>query len=272
MQSIKSVILLAAALFCADAIATPPAYDGKTPMVEIGPVWFDPAMSEEEQLRVAEMLVQAQAKIIAIYGERIAPSRVVWCKTRECILFFAGTDGRSFNSPGSGKRRADAQYVFFFPALVITVQLGRPARNAFALGVLTHEMSHRELSARLRGESVPTWFNEGVASYIGGDQDQDCRPGIRGTDNLFELQTTRQWIDYTFKNRQKSRPTYCQARNEVNAWVAEHGGFAAVLELLAKRSKGKSFASLYGSQPELLARTSVPAPAPIPAPPDDSSN
>jgi hypothetical protein len=271
MPSFKPVILIAAAFFCADAVAAPPAYDGQTPMIEVGPLWFDPTMSVEEQLRVAQGLVQAQATIVAVYGERLGSPRIVWCKTMECALFFSGSDLRSHADSGnSGKPWGDAKYVFSFPALVMTHQATSP-KDPRAIEVLTHEMSHIELLARLRGASVPAWFNEGIASYVG--KERDCLPGMRGIDNLFVL-VGSQWIDYTNKYKQKKFQTYCQARNEVAAWIAEHGGFAAVLDLLAKRSRGKPFNALYGRLHELLPAPVAPSPtpAPVPAPEDNSSN
>jgi hypothetical protein len=267
MPTFRPVILFAAAFFCSNAFAAPPAYDGNTPMIERGPLWFDPAMSDEEQLGVAQGLLLAQANIVAVYGERMASPRVVWCKTLECATFFSGSDHRSHADRGKGVSRADSQYAFSVPALVITRQALYP-RNVRAVEVLTHENSHLELHARLRGASVPAWFNEGIASYVGGEQ--DCRPGMRGIDDLFELQSGSQWTDYTNKYKQKSRLTYCQARNEVAGWIAEHGGFASVLDLLAKRARGRSFFSLYGRDHELPAAS--PTPAPVPAPTGDSSN
>lgn len=256
MPTFMQVIFLAAALFCADAFAAPPAYDGQTPMIEIGPLWLDPAMTPEEQTSVARSLVQAHSNIVAVYGERMGSPRVVWCKTMECTSFFAGTDGRSHANMGNGKRREGAQYAFSFPALVITRQARFP-KNIRATEVLTHEISHIEMRARLRGASIPAWFNEGVATYLG--KEHDCRPGMRGTDDLFELQNGQQWTDYT--NHKQLASTYCQASNEVGAWIAEHGGFAAVLNLLARRERGASFYSLYGRKHELLAAPAAPSPA-----------
>jgi hypothetical protein len=88
---------------------------------------------------------------------------------------------------------------------------------------------------------------------------------MRGTDDLFELQSGQQWTDYT--NHHALASTYCQASNEVGAWIAEHGGFAAVLNLLTKRAWGTPFYSLYGRKHELLA-----APAPVPRAARDSSS
>jgi hypothetical protein len=271
MPTFKPVILFAATLFCMDAVAAPPAYDGKTPMLEVGNMWLDPAMSAEDQHSVAQSLAQANANIVAAYGTRLGSSLVVWCKTMECVSFFSGSDGRSYANPGNGKRRYDAQYAFSVPALVITRQARYP-KSVRAVEVLTHEISHIEFQARLRGEPVPAWFNEGIATYLG--EVQHCRPGMRGIDDLSKLASPARWHEYTNQSDRNLVLSYCQARNEVGAWIAEHGGFAAVLELLVKRSKGRSFASLYGRQPELLPDPAAPSPKPAAssASADDSSN
>lgn len=249
MPTIRNVFFLAAALCCANALADPPAYDGKTPMIEAGAIWFDPATTEEEQAGIAQSLAQAQANVQAAYGQRLGSPKVVWCKTKECALFFAGTDGRSHATPGNGKPRRGAQYGFYFPAIVLTLQ-AQTSKIGAATNVLTHELSHIELRARLRGASVPAWFNEGVATYLGGGQ--DCRLTVRGIDDLFELQTGVQWVDYTNQGAKQKARTYCQASREVGAWMTEHGGFAAVLQLLTKRAWGVSFDSLYGRKEQLI--------------------
>jgi hypothetical protein len=261
-MSTKSILLFVGALFCADVDAAAPAYDGHTPMIETGPVWFDPVMSAEEQLEAAKLLLQSHVNIVTFYQGRLAQSRIVWCKTPACATFFAGNDRRPFSTPGKGLRKEGAQYTFVVPSIVV---LGG-ARD-FSGRVLTHEMSHMEFRARLHGASVPAWFNEGIASYIGGDQDHFCKPGLRGIDNLFELQRGSQWVEYTFKHRDKARLTYCQARNEVAEWIAERGGFGVVLDLLAGRSKGRSFTSLYGRQ---QAQLLGPRPAAEPKLEDDA--
>lgn len=254
MRSFRLVFLCAAALFgTAAGAAAPPAYDGKTPMVEAGQLWLDPAMSDGERLGVAQSLLQAQANIVAAYGERLATPVVVWCKTMACVTFFSGADGRSYASPGNGKTRYDAQYAFWVPALVITRQARYPG-SVKAVEVLTHEMSHLEFAARLRRQPVPAWFNEGVATYLGGEQ--TCRAGMRVVDDLAKLDSPARWHEVTNESDRKLQLSYCQARNEVAAWVGAHGGFDAVLQLLLKRARGKSFESLYGQ-----LRESAPAPA-----------
>jgi hypothetical protein len=247
-------VVLCAALLCAQGHAAAPAYDGRTPMIEMGPVWFDPALSADEQLSIARMLVEADAHIAAVYGERRAPIRLIWCKTDECTLYFAGTDRRPFTATGKNQRKQGGQFTFTFPAVVV---LGRP--RSFTGNVLKHEMSHMEFRTRLHGASIPAWFNEGVATWVGGEHDSFCRPGMKGVDDLSELERGPAWLAYTNEHRDKSRMTYCQARNEVADWIAEHGGFAAVLDLLAKRAKGTPFSSLYGRERARLAAAAPPA-------------
>jgi hypothetical protein len=270
MPSFKLALLFAAAFFSASAVAAPPAYDGKTPMIERGPLWLDPAMSDDEQLGVARNVLQAHKNIVAVYGERMVGPRVVWCKTIECALFFAGSDMRSHADMGTGRKPwGNAQYIFSVPAVVITQQATSPD-SRMAVELITHEFSHLELTARSRSAGVPAWFNEGVASYVG--KERDCRPGMRGIADLFELDRGAQWIDYTNDFKDKKFLTYCQARNEVAAWIDEHGGFAAVLDLLARRALGRPFFVLYGRQRELLAAPAASPAAPAPAPVDNASN
>ena len=269
-------MLCAAAAVCGAAAAAPPAYDGKTPMIEAGPLWLDPAMSDAERLGVAESLLQAQANIVAAYGDRLAAPVVVWCKTMACVTFFSGSDGRSYANPGNGQARGDAQYAFRVPALVITRQARYP-NHVQAVETLTHEMSHLEFAARLRRQHVPAWFNEGVATYLGGEQ--QCRPGMRGVDDLTTLDSGARWVDATNESGRKLVLSYCQARNEVAAWIASRGGFDAVLQLLRKRAGGISFERLYGPLRDAAPASpgSLPQPADAtgamraPAPPAQSS-
>lgn len=249
MPTSRQVIFIAGALACTNAFADPPAYDGHTPMIEVGTMWLDPATTAEEQASIAQSLAQAQANNLAAYGQRLGRPKVVWCKTLECAAFFSGTDGRSHASQGNGKPRKGAQYGFAFPAIVITLQAHK-TRIGAATNVLTHELSHIELRARLHGASIPAWFNEGVATYLGGGQ--DCQLRVRGIDDLFELQSGAQWTDYTNQGEPQKSRTYCQASREVGAWITEHGGFAAVLHLLNRRAAGAAFYSLYGRRQQLI--------------------
>jgi hypothetical protein len=253
MRTFKPIVLFSLTLVCANAFAGPPAYDGRTPMIELGPMWLDPATTAEEQASIAQSLAQAQANNLAAYGQRLGSPKVVWCKTLECAAFFAGTDGRSHATQGNGKPRRGAQYGFPFPAIVITPQ--HKSKSDTATNVFTHELSHIELRARLHGASIPAWFNEGVATYLGGGQ--DCRLKVRGIDDLFELETGAQWLDYTNRGNPTKARTYCQASREVGAWIEEHGGFAAVLHLLNRRAAGAAFYSLYGRRQQLITAPAV---------------
>ena len=250
MRLLKKVLLLAAAaLPCAICHALT-AYDDQAPMIKIGSLLLDPATTPEEQEFVAKSLAEARANIVAIYGEQKAEMPdVIWCKTKVCATYFSGPDGRSFASPGMGHRREGAQYVFRNPSIVITRQARvRDIANLRAVETLTHELSHAEFRARLRKTNVPAWFNEGIATYVG--KEQSCRAAMRGIDRLADLETGKQWTDYTNRDNKTLINTYCQASGEVGDWIDAHGGFKAIVELLGKRSTGTSFESLYGSSPK----------------------
>lgn len=206
---------------------------------------FEDVLSEKEHDMVKASLDRAKANIIDAYGERKAPhTDVIWCKTKECAYYFGGPTMRSFATE-PGLNRHGGRYTFRRPAIVILRQAkAREGGKPFAVETMTHELSHRELRARLNGASIPAWFNEGVATYIG--KDQTCTADANGIDQLSKLADSRDWLTYTDQGSKVLVATYCQARNEVARWIQAHDGFAAVLDLLAKRAQGASFQTLYG--------------------------
>ncbi|MES2069661.1 MAG: hypothetical protein V4488_04885 [Pseudomonadota bacterium] len=255
---IRSFVALAMYTGCAISSAAP-AYGDQGPMLIAGKLLLDPAMTPDEQDEAIRNLAQARANIVAVYGEQKADMpEVIWCKMNACVTYFAGTSGRSFATPGKGFHRIGAQHVFWRSTIVFT----RPARvrapvDIRAVETLTHELSHIEFSARLTGASVPAWFNEGVATYVG--KEQVCQAGMKSVDTLTELDSAEKWSVHTNRDGKTLVNTYCQASEEVGAWIAARGGFKAIVDLLGKRAWGSSFNSLYGPlmQPEKNGEDSI---------------
>lgn len=114
-------------------------------------------------------------------------------------------------------------------------------RNAY---VLAHEFSHVEVNARLNGARVPAWFDEGLATYVGGEPVCTNVTG-KGIPSLLTLDLVSDWTAYT-NNSATFEKTYCQARAEVAAWVAKKGN-PAIGQLLQAVSQGQTFTSQYGA-------------------------
>jgi hypothetical protein len=163
---------------------------------------------------------------------------IVVCVSNGCIDYFAGPEGRN-RVLGTGQ--STGGYVAPRTTIVI-VNVANPNNPR----VLAHELSHIETAARLGGRSVPTWFDEGVATFLGGE------PGCAGVPtnaiaDLTQLSSPAAWNAYVTANNQALLyPTYCQARLELLRWTAARGGSAAVVDLLAGMRAGGSFGTLYG--------------------------
>lgn len=215
------------------------------PVIADGDLLIDASMTDQERSFVHDSLAQAQARIVQAYGTREAPStQVVWCKSRECAVYYGGDSTRSYATAGSEPPRDGATATFDRPTIVILRQVRvRPGAPLLAIETMTHELSHREFQARLRGARVPSWFNEGVATLLGGEH--PCTPDMHGTDDLHALVQAKAWHRFTEQNNTVLVTTYCQARNEVASWIDAHGGFGAVIKLLNQVASGTPFERAY---------------------------
>ena len=91
--------------------------------------------------------------------------------------------------------------------------------------------------------SLPAWFNEGLATYVG--REPDCT-GVTVTSriDLTQYDDEATWTAWT-NTQPNFTNAYCQARAEVAAWVAVHGA-TGVERLLTDVAAGQSFDTLYG--------------------------
>lgn len=229
------------ALACSGASA---ADFGSDDLVRQGRLVFEKTFTQAEQDRLTPLVVGALDNIVAFYGERKGTTPdFFFCKSTDCARHLAGKDWRSFTTI-KPRYYYDGKYYFERTSVVINHLVGNPKiGDARLQSVLTHELSHVEIYARAGGRSMPAWFNEGLSTVAEG---RNCQPGTQGIEDLNRLADTQEWHDYTRPNGGKGDATYCQATLEVQAWAGQHGGFAAVFDLLAKLPK-KNFNSLYGA-------------------------
>jgi hypothetical protein len=245
LKIINKAAFLLAFLLMHPVLASAASDESVPVMLSENNLWFEDALSEQERDMVRNSVDQAKANIVDAYGEQKAgDTLVIWCKTKACALFFGGPTMRSFATE-AGPNRHGGRYTFKRPTIVILRQArAAPGANLRAVETITHELSHREFKARLHSETVPAWFNEGVATYLG--KEHACSPTAHAVDNLSELASPQAWVKYTDQSNAALVAAYCQARNEVERWTQSHGGFAAVLALLDKRGQGGTFESIYG--------------------------
>lgn len=187
----------------------------------------DPTLGEEERAGVRRAYVEALAAMPRELGGGPRPI-VVSCKSDACAVAFTGPTRRS--------------HAFLEPRPMVVVNGGL---HRLTKGTTIHEMIHVAIALRM-GKSrprLPTWFDEGVATFIGDNGRCTPRPK-RAIDDLRRLDTNYAWNGFT-NMAGKLEATYCQARDEVGAWIAKRGR-AAVLEVVDGVAAGGSFDALYG--------------------------
>lgn len=215
--------------------STPPAYNGTATVAVCNTIFVDPTIAKSEHATIVNSVNTAVETVKTFYnGMQATPPDVIVCESDECMDNFVSDRGRNvtiYPNGVSGK----------FTAPRMTIVLVKPYK--INLTVLAHEMSHVETAARTFNKPVNSWFNEGIATYVGGQPNcTDSMP--KGIDDLNKVATTEQWNAYT-ADAAVATNTYCQARKEVATWMAKNGKDAA-LDILNKIGQGQDFNTLYG--------------------------
>jgi hypothetical protein len=103
--------------------------------------------------------------------------------------------------------------------------------------IASHELTHAEMHRRLNDyEKVPPWFHEGLAVVVS----QDRRYLPCAVDQAGALGRVR-------AGTSTGQDFYRDSGCVVDRWVAEHGGPAAVLDLIDRLNAGEQFGALVPS-------------------------
>jgi hypothetical protein len=208
--------------------AAPPAKpsgDGALIAIDDG-LEVDATATDEERARVRTWHREAQSALASFFG----PEKREWplvqvCKTDSCARQILGPTRRS---------RA-----FMKPS----PRVGINGIDELTRGTIVHEIIHIEIAKRSVKQRVPTWFDEGVATFVGDNA--PCPPATpRAIDDLRRLDMPRAWEGFTNMTG-KMKPAYCQARAEIAAWVEKHGR-ADLLRVVDAVGGGGSFDEAYG--------------------------
>ncbi len=191
-----------------------------------------PALEHENLLQA---IAQAQNLVENLGAIRSNVPLSIFCKTPACALYFGGYLHRSI-ALMPGQTLAGATYTATRPTVVILQ--GDIASKAD----IAHEFIHHEVLHRLHGTSLPTWFHEGVATFI-SDNVQCTDDQAAGIDDLQRLEHVRAWAEYTTQG--VAQNVYCQAKREIALWVKAHS-LHTLVALIDARSRGNSFEKLYG--------------------------
>lgn len=216
---------------------TPPSFNGTALAAACGNVFIDPTVAKSLWPGIINSIQAAREMDRKVYGElQAAQPDVLVCESGACADYFAGPRRRNVAIPQNSYA---GQYVA--PRATVVLTSATWTQNPY---VLAHEFSHVELAKRLNGAHVPAWFDEGLATYVGGEPICTNVTG-KGIDDLRKLDQETDWVAYTGPEDVFFK-TYCQARAEVAAWIAKRGN-AGVVQLLDAVRQGQSFTSQYGA-------------------------
>jgi len=226
----------------ASAAAQPQIMFDKTPMLAIcDGVHVEPSAPAEDQLALRQSVASAYTTVTSFYNTFTAPHpQMIFCQTQTCRTYFMGGYAGVY-SP-LGLQLAGATYTAGKPTIFITYTsfVGQAHSNT-----TSHELTHTETLYRYEGPAstgVPAWFNEGIATLVGGYPDcttltvnyiSDLRT-VDGADALM-----------TASAGGKGDAIYCQASREISAWIAINGK-QKFFDLLSGVQAGQRFYSLYG--------------------------
>lgn len=215
----------------------PPSFNGTALVAACGNVFIDPTVAKNQYPAIVDAVSSAVQSDKTVYGSLVSiQPDVIVCSSAACGTYFAGASLRNVTLPPN---TFAGQYTV--PRTTVILTSATYNRNAY---VLAHEFSHVEAAARLNGTHVPAWFDEGLATYVGGEPVCTNVTG-KGIPSLLTLDLESDWTAYT-NNSAVFSTTYCQARAEVAAWVAKKGN-AAIGALLTAVAQGQTFTSQYGA-------------------------
>ncbi|MCI2399372.1 hypothetical protein [Aliiroseovarius subalbicans] len=197
-------------------------------VVQIAPnVFIDDRVKAEKALRDLE---QARAQVARFFGPAQSDPRIILCTTAPCKTTYLGK--------GGPRGKTWAYHV---------VALGPKGVNRM---IMAHELSHAELHRRMGLRDVldhrfPSWFDEGLASYISRD-DRLSAPTPERIARIKQVRTARQW------GRVVTQLGWKQAYGAAMVLVedvAQAGGDKALRHLITEVMTGADFDHVWVTLP-----------------------
>ena len=181
-------------------------------------VWTD---APERAGEIVGLVETSRERVGSFFGDAPSNPTLILCATRTCA--------RDFGIGGNGLSIAD---------LAVMVSPG-----GLTVGTLTHEMTHSRLhrSMGLRNlvdHPFPTWFDEGLATYVAGHPRWPGRTTAEARARVRQTSHFWQWGD-TMRELGVGR-AYAAAAAEV-AQMEALAGRSGLLELIARAEAGEDF-------------------------------
>jgi hypothetical protein len=193
-------------------------------MVAIAPgVYAEPGMTEVETRELLAARVTAAANVKQVFGApRDRLPLTLFCRTAMCKMTF-GAPAASAGASDLGFARDGLVTKEGYLATPVVVATG-PVPNTAK--ILTHELVHAEMKSWAPYDALPTWFNEGMATWVADEPDCRAAPQVSAFD-VRQLDTKAKWQAHLAGGGGTLR-TYCQARDAAGEWAGKFGDRASV--------------------------------------------
>lgn len=211
------VLLVAVRWPAVAAVACPECY-GMQPLG--ADVYVERDLPPAERKRIEQVVAVARQRISAFYGPAASDPRILVCTTAAC-----------YERIGGG---GEAGVAVLNQALML-------APRGVTEVIATHELSHVELRQRLRGHSVPQWFNEGLAVVVSNDPRYLKPEGTKDRCRVEPDGPLPATLDAWLKAGSADDRVYARAACAVDRWARAHGGRAAITDLIERLAAGESF-------------------------------
>jgi len=191
-------------------------------------IYVDPKMPQNQRQMLLSSLGEAKARVAVLYGEYMANPVIIAGHTLDVMQTYGGN---TYNRSGRAYLTPIAAFIIVGP------------NGLLGLDVLSHELAHVELSARIgywkRGK-VPNWFDEGLALQFDdrySEVEWRARTDSGRTAPDLEKMGTIQHDDWL---------GYATAKHEVRRWLDAVGqeGLGALLQAIRS---GETFTETYQS-------------------------
>ncbi|GIF37917.1 hypothetical protein [Actinoplanes xinjiangensis] len=185
----------------------------------------DGVYAERDDEAYHRIVTAAEQRISDFYGGRTSDARVLICATPECYRSIGG---------GGEKGQAFGRWA---------LRLSPDGANET---IATHELAHIELHKRLgsASESVPDWFDEGLAVLISEDARYLNPAGGDRCRVPYAEATAITGADWATFGAVGSDHKYLLAACVVSHWLDEHGGPPGILTMIGDLRAGKTFTEL----------------------------
>ena len=185
-------------------------------------IYAEPGVTDADARTLLAAHTTAAANVKDFFGApRSGLPVAIFCGTAVCKVLFGAPPAAAASLDLGFSRDAlvTKDGLIDTPVVVATGPVFNTAR------ILTHELVHAEMKSWVAYDALPTWFNEGMATWIANEPDCGSRPPVSRFD-VRQLDTKEKWQAH-IRTPGVTIRTYCEAREAASQWAGQFPNHAA---------------------------------------------